>query len=84
MAAVKPKKKKGKRASMMSRYSVLTGLFLLVAAWIAYNTFKNAVVDAPHWNELAKKELSRSSLVIQPERGDILASDGSVLATTLQ
>lgn len=84
MAAVKTKKKKGKRASMMSRYSVLTGLFLLVAAWIAYNTFKNAVVDAPHWNELAKKELSRSSLVIQPERGDILASDGSVLATTLQ
>jgi len=78
------KKKKGKRASMMSRYSFVTALFLLAAAWIAYNTFKNAIIDAPHWNELATKELSRSSMVIQPERGDILAADGSVLATTLQ
>lgn len=77
-------KGKGTRASMMSRYMVLIVIALAGAAWVAYNTFRNAVIDAPQWNELAKKELSRSSTVIQPERGDILAADGSVLATTLQ
>lgn len=68
----------------MARYSVLTALILALAAWVAYNTFKNAIIDAPRWNELAKKELSRVSTIIQPERGDLLAADGSVLATTLQ
>lgn len=77
-------KKKGKRASMMTRYTFVIGLLLAAALWIAYNLFKNSVLDASEWNKLASKELSRSSLVIQPERGDILAADGSVLATTLQ
>lgn len=77
-------KKRSKRASVMLRYTILSGVILLVAAWIAYNTFRNAVIDRPHWDALAQKELSRISKVIEPERGDILAADGSVLATTLQ
>lgn len=81
---VKPKKKRSKRASVMIRYSFLLGIILLVASWISYNTFRNAVLDASHWNALASKELSRMTTVIQPDRGDILAADGSVLSTTLQ
>lgn len=77
-------KKKSKRGAVLSRYLLLTGGILLLSGWILYNGFKNAVIDAPHWNALADKELSRTSTVIQPERGDILASDGSVLATTMQ
>lgn len=69
---------------MMGRYTFVIFIILALAAWIAYNTFKNSVIDADRWNELANKELSRTSKVIQPERGDILAADGSVLATTLQ
>ncbi len=69
---------------MMSRYSLLLGMILIVACWIAYNTFRNAVIDRKEWNELATKELGRTSRIIRPERGDILAADGSVLATTLQ
>ncbi len=86
MAPRKPiaQKKKGKRASMMTRYAIVSVLFIVVAVWIAYNTFKNSVIDAPHWNELAKQELSSTNSKIQPARGDILAADGSVLATTLQ
>ncbi|MDE6818401.1 MAG: hypothetical protein K2J09_04420, partial [Muribaculaceae bacterium] len=86
MAPRKPAtpRKKSKRASMMSRYAVVSVLFIAAALWIAYNTFKNTVIDAPHWNELAKKELSRTDQKIKPERGDILAADGSVLATTLR
>lgn len=85
---MKPKnakpKKQSKRGAVLSRYLLLTAGFLLLSGWILYNAFKNAVIDAHHWNELANKELSNSSTVIQPERGDILASDGSVLATTMQ
>ncbi len=78
------KKKRSKRASVMARYSILIFIIMVVAAWIIYNMFRNTVIDAPHWNELAKKELSRMTTKIAPERGDILAADGTVLATTLQ
>ncbi|MDE6428750.1 MAG: hypothetical protein K2K59_07330, partial [Muribaculaceae bacterium] len=69
---------------MLTRILLVCAAILILSAWILYNGFKNSVVDAPHWNRLAQKELSRSSKVIQPERGDILAADGSVLATTMQ
>ncbi len=81
--STKPKKQ-SKRGAVLSRYLLVTTGILLLSGWILYNAFKNAVIDAPHWNALAHKELSRSSTIIQPERGDILASDGSVLATTMQ
>ena len=68
----------------MMRYSITIGFFLLLASRIIYCTFQNSVVNAAKWNELAQKELSRTSLVIQPDRGDILACDGSVLSTTMQ
>lgn len=78
------KKKKSKRASVMFRYSILLAILLAAASWIAYNTFRNAVIDRKHWNELAQRELHRATTVIAPDRGDIYAADGSVLATTLQ
>ena len=78
------KKKVSKRASVMVRYSLLLVMMLVVALWIAYNMFRNTVLDADKWNARAYKELSRMEKTIEPERGDILAADGSVLATTLQ
>lgn len=78
------KKKKGTRASMMSRYMMLIIIVLIAALWVLYNVFRNAVIDHEGWKDKANTELSRTSLVIAPERGDILADDGSVLATTLQ
>lgn len=80
---VKPKKTT-KRGAVLTRILLVCAAILMLSGWILYNGFKNSVVDAPHWNSLANKELSRSSTIIQPERGDILASDGSVLATTMQ
>lgn len=80
-----PKKKgKGSRASMMSRYLIVIVIFLCLASWVAYNTLRNSVLDASEWNKRAMIELSSTTNVIPPERGDILAADGSVLATTLQ
>ena len=40
------------------------------------------IISADKWNEKANSELSKTT-VITPERGDILAADGSVLATNL-
>lgn len=77
-------KKKSKRAAMMTRYSILLGLILVVSTWIAYNVFRNSVLDSAAWNKRAHEELQQFTSKIPPERGDILAADGTVLATTLQ
>lgn len=81
------KKKKGKRASMMSRYSVVLVIIMLAAGWITYNAFRNAVFDREQWNNRAEREMERivkRTKIVAPERGDILAADGSVLSTTMQ
>lgn len=77
-------KKKSNRGEVMFRYTLIMGAFLLVSVYIIYCCFKTTVVHAEKWNALAQRELDRTSMVIQPERGDILACDGSVLATTMQ
>ncbi len=81
--ATKPKGKP-KRTAVMTRYTIIVVLVLGLSAWIGYNLFKNTVVHASNWNEVAARELGRKSKVILPERGDILAADGQVLATTMQ
>lgn len=78
------KKQDSKRTKVMLKYTGVLGLLLLLALWILYNGFKNAVVHADAWNEKAQIELGRSTRVIQPVRGNILAADGSVLAATMQ
>lgn len=77
-------KKKSKHASIMARYLFLSLFIVAIATYIGYCTFENTVLHADKWNEKAQLELSRSSKTIYPERGDILADDGSVLATTMQ
>lgn len=78
------RKDNSKRGAMTFRFALLTVFFLAVAARIGYFTFRNTVIDRDEWNKKANIELSRTLKKIQPDRGDILSSDGSVLATTLQ
>ncbi|MDE7388416.1 MAG: PASTA domain-containing protein [Muribaculaceae bacterium] len=77
-------RKRSKHSSVMLRYAIITGVILLIAFYIGLCTFKTTVVHADKWNARANRELSRSSKVIYPERGDILADDGTILATTMQ
>ncbi len=49
---------------------------------IVYCAFRTTVIDADKWNDKADRELSKVK-VIKPLRGDILACDGSILATNL-
>lgn len=75
--------KSNNRSHILFRYVIIIAFILAFAATIVYKTFMTAIVDADKWNAAAKKDLSRIEK-IAPERGDILACDGSQLATNLR
>ena len=74
--------KKENRRNILIRYGCIVIFILLLSARIVYKLVDNTVLSADKWNELANKELSRIDTV-EPERGEILAADGSVLATNM-
>jgi cell division protein FtsI (penicillin-binding protein 3) len=78
-----PKKKSSNRTRILLRYIITSAAILLFAGIIAVNVFRTTVINADKWNSKARQELSRID-TIMPERGDILAADGSVLATNLR
>ncbi len=75
--------KKDNRSHILFRYALITIAILIFSAFIVVKVFKTTVVHADKWNELAMSELSRVD-TIKPDRGNILACDGSVLATNLR
>lgn len=74
--------KRENRHNILLRYAFILICILLMAAAIVYKLIDNTVISAPEWNKKAMTELSRTEKIM-PERGNILASDGSVLATSL-
>lgn len=74
--------KKENRSHILLRYALVIGCILVFASFIVYKAFDTTVISASRWNEKAMKELSRVD-TIRPERGNILASNGSILATNL-
>lgn len=68
---------------IMLRYVIIALLLLCAAGAISIALFNTTVVHADAWREKANRELSKVT-VIPPVRGDILACDGSVLATNLR
>lgn len=78
------KKKKSKiQQGMLNRYRMIFIIIALFAILIATMLFKTTVVDAPLWNEKAAGTLV-SGDSITPERGKILASDGSILSVSVR
>lgn len=75
--------KAGNRTHIMFRFFLITMGIGVFAFAIAFQLFKTTVVYADKWNEKASIELERIDTIL-PVRGDILACDGSVLATNLQ
>lgn len=65
------------------RYVFISVIILAVSAVVVYKMVDTTIVHAKDWNEMALKELSKTT-VIYPTRGDILAADGRVLATNLR
>ncbi len=75
--------KRDNHKHILFRYGIITGCIMLFTIWIVIHLVDTTVVHAKKWNELASQELDRT-ISINPERGDILACDGSVLATNLR
>ena len=71
------------RQTVNLRYAIVTIAFVLFGIALAVKLFHTTVVEAPAWNERAQKELSQTS-VIAPERGNLLASNGNILACNLK
>lgn len=74
--------KKENRRNILLRYFFIALAILGLSAKIVYNLVDNTILSAQKWNDLAMKELSKID-TIEPNRGDILACDGSVLATNM-
>ena len=71
------------RQTVNFRYALITLLFLLFGVALSVKLFHTTVVEAEAWNKRAKDELARTS-VIAPERGNLLASNGNILACNLK
>ena len=71
------------RTNILLRYFLISAGILLLAGFIVHKLFRTTVIDAEKWR--AKAELDFSAIdTIPPTRGDILAADGSILATNLR
>lgn len=73
---------KNKRLQIIWRYGIISAIISIVALLIVGRAVRTTIIDADKWNIKADSTLSRVFMV-QPKRGEILASDGSVLATNL-
>ena len=71
------------RQTVNLRYALITIIFVLFGVALAVKLFYTTVMEAPAWNQRAHEELSKTS-VISPERGNLLASNGNILACNLK
>lgn len=81
--AKRPEKKRNNKAQVVFRYGLVTVAFVLFGAIIIAKLFNTTVVEASAWNERARNDFSRID-TIKPERGNILADNGNILACNLK
>jgi len=74
--------KKDNRSNILVRYGIIVVLILVLSVKIVSRLCETTIVDADKWNAKANEWLSQTKIIV-PGRGNILASDGSVLATNL-
>ena len=87
MAVSSPQNKKnrtkGNRNSyVVGRFGIIFAITVFIAACISVMLVRTTVVNAKAWNAMGASTL-RDSNIITPNRGEILAADGSILATNL-
>lgn len=74
--------KQDNRSLILLRYIVVIIGILYLSGRIVGKLCDTTIIDADKWNEKANELLSQTKVIV-PGRGNILASDGSVLATNL-
>ena len=67
---------------MVSRYKWILAALGIFSLLIILKLGKTTLIDAKDWNELANSSI-RDSVVTYPDRGSILADDGSILAANV-
>ncbi len=80
----KGKKRQKNKQHIMWRYFLVIVAALLVSVIVVYRLFQTTVIKADEWDEKAQRTLYNDSVVIPavPERGNIYADDGSILAAS--
>lgn len=76
------KEKESNKRHILVRYLIVIAMMLLMAGAIIFNLFRTSVTQAGKWNAKADKVLN-SFDTLPPERGKILADNGTVLAANL-
>lgn len=74
--------KQSNKRHILARYLIVIGIILLFSTSIVYEIFKTTVVYAHRWNVKADS-IWLDTAAIEPERGKILADNGTVLAANL-
>jgi len=75
--------KQNNKRHILWRYALVVGMMLLFSFMIVWNLFKLTVVQAPLWNKKAHTVLD-STIYTPPERGKLLADNGTELAANLE
>lgn len=75
-------KKQNNKHHILARYGCITLILFIICVAITIKMVNTTIVDAKAWNDRANRELSRT-VPLPPERGSILASNGSILACNL-
>lgn len=69
-------------AFVVGRFGIIFLITAILAVAIAVMLVRTTVINASDWNRMAASTLA-DSVRTYPDRGEILASDGSILATNL-
>jgi len=71
-----------RRMHILGRLGFITLFIVFLAAGIIFMAINNTIINADEWNKKGIQHLE-DTILIKPLRGDIVASDGSILATNL-
>ena len=82
MPATENNIKKKKSAAMLNRYGIIVILLSVVFIAIFGYVIRIMFVERDFWQALGKRETGKKERVIVPNRGNIYASDGRLLATS--
>ena len=67
---------------VLRRYNIVVVFIVLIVAYILGTAIHTMFVERGYWDIVAKR-FEREGIEIKPVRGDILADDGQILATSL-
>ena len=76
------RKDSGRRSRIILNMGIVTAIVMVMVALIVFMLINTTVVNADAWNAKGRRQLDTIT-PIPPLRGDILACDGSILATNL-